>query len=361
MLKRLEIYLKHENYFFVKIMGIETPGMEQVESPEKQGVIKNLAEMLGDRTRGFIDKAKASGIAHPGAQRLAMVGALMAAKIGIANAPDFDLLTAGGLVDIDTASEAIKSIIEQAIGQPESANPDVAMYNERWDNPGVHDDVWTPTDPSGGEKQQVIGGINPEKTAVDPNPKKPAIEWLEKRNENPMENPTEDGKRPFGSYPDHKETLINNDNKNSFDAIKEAVEEKHDSFKTSGAQKTSFKADVPPETSFKADVPPETSFKADVPPETSFKADVPPEGGKSFPESEGQNPVEPEGETSEMVDTSLVSRNGKPETVKMGKVVQGETPETVDTSSVSRNGKPETVGIGKTNRLDYLRKKIKGL
>jgi len=152
--------------------------------------------MLGDRTRGFIDKAKASGIAHPGAQRLAMVGALMAAKIGIANAPDFDLLTAGGFVDIDTASEAIKSIIEQAIGQPESANPDVAMYNERWDNPGVHDDVWTPTDPSGGEKQQVIGGINPEKLPLTPIRKsRPLNGWKEKRN--PMRKSDRRWKTPF--------------------------------------------------------------------------------------------------------------------------------------------------------------------
>ena len=135
-------------------MGIETLEPEKIESPEKQGVIENLAGMLKDRTRGFIGKVGALGITHPSARGLAMVGTLMATRIMIVGTPDFDLLT-GGMVGLDEMVESFGEAVSQQGVAPEAVDidPDKVFYDKSWwDNPG-YEDRW-PADPSAGETQQ---------------------------------------------------------------------------------------------------------------------------------------------------------------------------------------------------------------
>lgn len=72
-------------------MGIESLELEKIESAEGQGVGERLARTLENRVRGIIDKVEVLGMHHPSARQLAMVGALMAARIMIVNTPDFDL------------------------------------------------------------------------------------------------------------------------------------------------------------------------------------------------------------------------------------------------------------------------------
>ena len=188
-----------------------------------------------------------------------------------------------------------------------------------------------------------------------------------------MENPP-GGKEPF--YPDFPD-----ENK-----IKEAVEggggggNIGDLNRDKGGGIEVSKAD----TSFKVAGTQETSFKVAGTQETSFKADVAPKGGISFPGSGEQNPMEldevGEGENSKIVDTSSVSRDGKPETVEIGKVVQGEVPKKVgigdavnghnqEAVPLGNQEKPETVPLGqnpdggdhkKIAYLGKLLKKIKG-
>ena len=338
-------------------MGIETLEPEKIESPEKQGVIENLAGMLKDRTRGFIGKVGALGITHPSARGLAMVGTLMATRIMIVGTPDFDLLT-GGMVGLDEMVESFGEAVSQQGVTPEAVDidPDKVFYDKSWwDNPG-YEDRW-PADPSAGETQpDVIVENNLHKTN-----EKQAIEWLGKGNENWMENPIENKNQ--SPYPDDS-FPPNNDDKNSFDTIVKEIKNNHGSFKAGGTQ--------------------ETSFKVAGTQETSFKADVAPKGGISFPGSGEQNPMEldevGEGENSKIVDTSSVSCDGKPETVEIGKVVQGEVPKKVgigdavnghnqEAVPLGNQEKPETVPLGqnpdggdhkKIAYLGKLLKKIKG-
>ena len=294
-------------------MGIETLEPEKIESPEKQGVIENLAGMLKDRTRGFIGKVGALGITHPSARGLAMVGTLMATRIMIVGTPDFDLLT-GGMVGLDEMVESFGEAVSQQGVAPEAVDidPDKVFYDKSWwDNPG-YEDRW-PADPSAGETQpDVIVENNLHKTN-----EKQAIEWLGKGNENWMENPIENKNQ--SPYPDDS-FPPNNDDKNSFDTIAKEIKNNHGSFKAGGTQ------------------------------ETSFKAYVAPKGGISFPGSGEQNPMEldevVEGENLKIVDTSSVSRNGESEPIKIGKVVQGETPEEVKIGNVVKGHNPEAVPLG---------------
>jgi len=311
-------------------MGIETLEPEKIESPEKQGVIENLAGMLKDRTRGFIGKVGALGITHPSARGLAMVGTLMATRIMIVGTPDFDLLT-GGMVGLDEMVESFGEAVSQQGVAPEAVDidPDKVFYDKSWwDNPG-YEDRW-PADPSAGETQQPNPiGTGLEKTPVDSDQKQ-AVEWLSKGGKNLMENPP-GGKEPFsGSYPDFPD-----ENK-----IKEAVEGGGGGGNIGDLNKGGGigvgKAD--------------TSFKAGGTQETSFKAGVAPKGGISFPGSGEQNPMEldevVEGENLKIVDTSSVSRNGESEPIKIGKVVQGETPKEVEIGNVVKGHNPEAVPLG---------------
>lgn len=313
-------------------MGIETLEPEKIESPEKQGVIENLAGMLKDRTRGFIGKVGALGITHPSARGLAMVGAAMATRIMIVGTPDFDLLT-GGMVGLDEMVESFGEAVSQQGVVPEAVDidPDKVFYDKSWwDNPG-YEDRW-PADPSAGETQKPNPiGTGLEKTPVDPSQKQ-AVEWLNKEDGTLIEN-QHGSKEPFsGSYPDFPD-----ENK-----IKEAVEggggggNIGDLNRDKGGGIEVSKAD--------------TSFKVAGTQETSFKADVAPKGGISFPGSGEQNPMEldevVEGENSKIVDTSSVSRNGESEPIKIGKVVQGETPEEVKIGNVVKGHNPEAVPLG---------------
>lgn len=318
-------------------MGIETPGPEKFESPEKQGIIENLAGMLKDRTRGFIGKVGALGITHPSGRQLAMVGTLMATRIMVVGTPDFDLLT-GGMVGLDEMVESLGEAVSQQGVVPEAVDidPDKVFYDKSWwDNPG-YEDRW-PADPSAGETQKPNPiGTGLEKTAVDPSQKQ-AVEWLNKEDGTLIEN-QHGSKEPFsGSYPDFPD-----ENK-----IKEAVEggggNIGDLNKGGGIEVG--KAD----TSFEVGVAQETSFKVAGTQETSFKADVAPKGGISFPGSGEQNPTVldkgAEGENSR-IDTSSVSRNGESEPIKIGKVVQGETPEEVKIGNVVKGHNQEAVPLG---------------
>ena len=311
-------------------MGIETPGPEKIESPEKQGVIENLAGMLKDRTRGFIGKVGALGITHPSGRQLAMVGTLMATRIMIVGTPDFDLLT-GGMVGLDEMVESFGEAVSQQGVAPEAVDidPDKVFYDKSWwDNPG-YEDRW-PADPSAGETQQPNPiGTGLEKTPVDPSQKQ-AAEWLNKEDGTLIEN-QHGSKEPFsGSYPDFPD-----ENK-----IKEAVEGGGGGGNIGDLNKGGGigvgKAD--------------TSFKAGGTQETSFKAGVAPKGGISFPGSGEQNPMEldevVEGENSKIVDASSVSRDGESKAIKIGKVVQGETPKEVEIGNVVKGHNPEAVPLG---------------
>ena len=310
---------------------------EKIESPEKQGVIENLAGMLKDRTRGFIGKVGALGITHPSARGLAMVGTLMATRIMIVGTPDFDLLT-GGMVGLDEMVESFGEAVSQQGVAPEAVDidPDKVFYDKSWwDNPG-YEDRW-PADPSAGETQpDVIVENNLHKTN-----EKQAIEWLGKGNENWMENPIENKNQ--SPYPDDS-FPPNNDDKNSFDTIAKEIKNNHGSFKAGGTQ----------ETSFKAGVAPEGGIEVGKVQDTSFKVGVAPKGGISFPGSEGQNPTEldkaVEGENSK-IDTSSVSGDGESKAIKIGKIVQGETPKEVKIGNVVEGHNPEAVPLGNDKQL----------
>ncbi|HOI96994.1 MAG TPA: hypothetical protein PLA19_00650 [Candidatus Pacearchaeota archaeon] len=326
-------------------MGIETLEPEKIESPEKQGVIENLAGMLKDRTRGFIGKVGALGITHPSGRQLAMVGTLMATRIMIVGTPDFDLLT-GGMVGLDEMVESFGEAVSQQGVVPEAVDidPDKVFYDKSWwDNPG-YEDRW-PADPSAGETQQPNPiGTGLEKTPVDSDQKQ-AVEWLSKGGKNLMENPP-GGKEPFsGSYPDFPD-----ENK-----IKEAVEGGGGGGNIGDLNKGGGIGVGKADTSFKADGTQETSFKADGTQETSFKTYVAPKGGIGLPESERQDPTGldkvGEGENSKIVDASSVSRDGESKAIKIGKVVQGETPKEVEIGNVVKGHNPEAVPLGNDKQL----------
>ena len=303
-------------------MGIETPGMEKIESIEGQGVGENLAQTLKNRVRGIIDKVEVLGMHHPSARQLAMVGALMAARIMIVNTPDFDLGGMGmglGDMEFDKIVESFSEVVasQEVVSPQPPTNPDGGLYAERWDNPGPHPDVWN----QDGSRGDVQPSTNLRETVVETKPEseKSAIEWLGKGKSDFMERSDHDVdfKFPENQYP------ANDDRKTSFDEIKKGIE-------VGGRVPTSFIAGEKPTSSFEVfDKITNKGVEVGDPGPSSFKA-----GGQVPSGGQVGGGAEVDGGNS-----------GK-DPIPLGKVVQGEGPEGVQIGEVVKGNLPEGVELG---------------